>query len=184
MNVRPPAVAGLLATFVVCAPAKVTADETSAAAAPPSRVLAGSVPAQPTVYISAEPGAFGPRDRSPGLALALSLTPVPVDFGNLYAENVAWGLAYTGGELLLAGGMIWLGADHMCHHPGSCSAWSASETVGMSEMVVGYVAIKILSGLHAAHAATDFDAKRRVAAWAPVVAPLQSGASMSLAGWF
>jgi len=30
------------------------------------------------------------RYRSPGVAVALSLTPVPVDFGNLYAENVGW----------------------------------------------------------------------------------------------
>ena len=42
------------------------------------------------------------QHRMPGLAVVLSLQPLPVDFGNLYAENLGWGVAYTAIEVSLA----------------------------------------------------------------------------------
>lgn len=147
--------------------------------APPSRLTAG---APPPSYV-VEPSALGPRYRSPGLAAALSLTPVPVDFGNLYAENVGWGTAYTVAELGLGAGMMWVGADHMCHG-GSCSGWSGGETSAMVAMVAGYVAIKVVAAVQATEAARAFDEVHGITAWVPVVAPTNGGASLGLATWF
>jgi hypothetical protein len=146
----------------------------------PSRASADDASQSST---SVEPSAFGPHYRSPGLAAALSLTPAPVDFGNFYAENVGWGVVYTSAEVVLGAGMMWIGADHMCHSA-SCSAWSGVETGGMIAMAAGYVAVKIVSAMHAAGAATDFDSKHGTAAWRPLVLPASGGAALGLAARF
>lgn len=139
-------------------------------AAPPTAAPPGAVPAtQPSagppapavvVYDRGHQGTlFGDaRYRSPGLAAALSLTPVPVDFGNFYAENVGWGLVYTTGQLALAGSMMWLGGTHMCHGRVDCSEWSDGETTAMVALASGYVAVKIVAAFHAASAAREFNA--------------------------
>lgn len=172
--------APLLGALLVFAGALVTAP--ARADEPPSSRGAGSAGAPPT-YVVVEPSALGPRYRSPGLAAALSLTPVPVDFGNFYAENVGWGTAYTVAELGLGAGMMWVGADHMCHG-GSCSGWSGGDTSAMVAMVAGYVAIKVVAAVQAAEAARTFDEAHGITAWVPVVAPTPGGASLGLAATF
>ena len=101
---------------------------------------------------------FGPY-RSPGLAFVLSLTPVPVDFGNLYAQNTEWGIVYTSAELALGGSMLWVGADHMCHS-NDCDSWSDGERRTMLGLVFGYVAVKLGAGIHATFAAEDFNTRQ------------------------
>lgn len=115
------------------------------------------------------------RYRSPGIAALLSLAPVPVDFGNFYAENVTWGIVYTSGELALAGSMMWLGGMHMCHAGSDCSGLSDGETVAMIAMAGGYAAVKIVAALHAASAARTFDAQQPQ--WAFGVSPVRGGAA-------
>lgn len=96
--------------------------------------------------------------RSPGVAAALSLTPLPVDFGNFYAENIAGGIAYTSGELLLGGTMMWMGSSHMCwHDERGCGGWSTTESWTMVGLVTAYVAVKIVAGVQAASAAEAFN---------------------------
>ena len=95
--------------------------------------------------------------RSPGLAAALSLTPMPVDFGNLYAENIAWGIAYTSIELSLMAPMFFIAADHGMGHSTTSNPWSSSDRNWMIGLVSGYVVVKVVSGLHAAHNAEDFN---------------------------
>lgn len=140
-------------------------------------------PAPPPVYVRDEQSAFGPHYRSPGLAAALSLTPVPVDFGNLYAENVGWGMVYTGTELALAGGMMWLGAGHMCHRADGCGDWSGPETAGMVALVTGYVAVKVIAGVHASSSARDFNERAKRTLY-PGIAPTRDGAALSLVAAF
>ena len=103
---------------------------------------------------------FGDSEyRSPGLAVALSLTPMPVDFGNLYAENLGWGVAYTSIELTLALPAMWLGVGHMWHGGAgdSCNAWSTSEQEFLVGLVVAYVGVKIVAAMQAGAAAREFN---------------------------
>ena len=94
--------------------------------------------------------------RSPGLAFALSLTPLPVDLGNLYAENLGWAIVYTSLEIGLGTGMVVLGARHMCHSQ-SCDSWSDRETGFMIGFAAAYVAVKLVAGIHAGAAARSFN---------------------------
>lgn len=95
--------------------------------------------------------------RSPGLAVALSLTPVPIDFGNLYAENIAWGVGYSAVELGLMVPMIFIVGDHMNGGMwGSSSAssnapWTNGDRAAFIGLLSGYVVVKLVAGLHAGH---------------------------------
>ena len=156
----------------------------AASVAPPTPSVAPPQAAPTTIAIHDEaPHVFGSRYRSPGLAAALSLTPVPVDFGNLYAENVGWAMAYTSAQLALMTGMMWLGAGHMCHARDRCADWSGAETGGMVALAIGYVGVKIVSGVHAAGAARDFNEAGRTRL-VPVVVPTSGGASFGVAAAF
>lgn len=184
-----------VALGVVVLPMTARAQEPASGAQPPAQAV-GSAPTPPSpvptaaagpaiVYVHDErPSVLGSRYRSPGLAAALSLTPVPVDFGNLYAENVGWGMAYTGAELALGTGMMWLGTSHMCHDRSDCGDWSGAETAGMATLVGAYVSVKILAGVHASSAARDFNEARGTTSWYPIVAPTAGGAGLSLARRF
>lgn len=112
--------------------------------------------------------------RSPGLAAALSLTPLPVDFGNLYAENLGWGIAYTSLELGLLAPMIFIAADHGMGHSATSTAWSNSDRNWMIGLVSGYVLVKVASGLHAAHSAELFNREHRPR-WSATIAPTGGG---------
>ncbi len=115
------------------------------------------------------------RYRSPGLAVALSLTPLPVDFGNLYAENLGWGIVYTAVELSLAAPMMWFVGGHMDHGRNDARDWSEGERKGMIALVSGYVAVKLAAGIHAGYAASDFNRAGADVARAAVV-PRRGGA--------
>ena len=121
-----------------------------------------------------------PASRSPGLAAGLSLTPVPVDFGNLYAENVGWGIAYTSLELGLMAPMFFIAADHGMGHSGTANPWSSRDRNWMIGLVSGYVAVKIVSALHAAHAAEVFNRDQR-ARFAASIVPSAGGATAVMA---
>jgi hypothetical protein len=107
----------------------------------------------------------------------LSLTPVPVDFGNLYAENVSWGIAYTGAQLALGGAMMWMGGSRMCH--GACGDWSDTDRNAIVGFAAGYVLVKLVAGVHAASAASAFNEAHRPAGQ-PILVPAREGA---LLGW-
>lgn len=120
----------------------------------------------------------GPRYRSPGLAVALSLTPLPVDFGNLYAENIGWGIAYSAAELSLMVPAMWLVGGHMGGRDGTRD-WSGGDRATMIGLATGYVAVKLVAGLHAGHAARQHNAEQRIVPHAAVV-PTRGGALASI----
>jgi hypothetical protein len=128
----------------------------------------------------------GPRYRSPGLAVALSLTPLPVDFGSLYAENIAWGAAYTAAEVGLMTPMMWLAGEHM-HHGNGEDTWSTAERDWAIGLVSAYVLVKAVSGIHAGYAAADFNTAHDRAAFSiplPSVAVAPGGAVVGAGGSF
>lgn len=101
---------------------------------------------------------FGDSEyRSPGLAVALSLQPLPIDLGSLYAEDIGWGVAYTAIEVSLMAPMMWLGGSHMDHGATDDRRWSDREKGAMVGLVSGYVVVKLVSGLHAGYAARAFN---------------------------
>ena len=116
------------------------------------------------------------RYRSPGLAVALSLQPLPVDFGNLYAENLGWGIAYTAIEVSLMAPMMWMTGQHMDHGYGDERSWSSGERTAMAGFVAGYVAVKLVAGLHAGYAAQSFNRAGEPRGVA-FVAPARGGAA-------
>lgn len=175
----------------VCARAQAATPPPLPEAPPATLSTSGAAPpvAQTAIVVREErSNGFGSRYRSPspGLAAALSLTPVPIDFGNLYAENVGWAMGYTSGELTLMTGMMWLGAGHMCHSRDRCGDWSDVETGGMIALAIGYVGVKVISGFHAASAARDFDDFHQTSRprLVPVLTPTHGGASVGLTASF
>ena len=124
--------------------------------------------------------------RSPGLAVALSLTPMPVDFGNLYADNIGWGVAYTALELSLALPAVWLGGSHMGHGSRD-NEWSSDERQLGLVLVTAYITVKLLAGLHAGYAAMAFNEAHAKPPDAPAATRSQgstvTGASHALFSW-
>jgi hypothetical protein len=121
--------------------------------------------------------------RSPGLAVALSLTPLPVDFGNLYAENLGWGIVYTAFELSLMAPMMWLAGGHMDHGRDNTRSWSDSERNAMFGLAGGYVLVKLAAGLHAGYAARAFNRESSANGLA-FVAPTPGGALVTWGNTF
>jgi hypothetical protein len=117
--------------------------------------------------------------RSPGLAVALSLTPLPVDFGNLYAENLGWGVAYTAVEVSLMAPMMWFAGSHMSHSNVDDRRWGDGERAAMVGLVAGYVGVKLVAGLHAGYAAREFNTRHAPRSVA-VLVPRSGGAVL---GW-
>jgi hypothetical protein len=115
--------------------------------------------------------------RSPGLAVVLSLTPVPIDFGNFYAENLGWGIAYTALEVSLMAPMMWLAGNHMDHQRFDERRWSDGERAAMIGLVTGYVAVKMVAGLHAGYAAREFN-RRAAPQTTAFVLPTNHGAEL------
>lgn len=112
--------------------------------------------------------------RSPGLAVALSLSPLPVDFGNFYAENLGWGMGYTVAEVFLMTPMMWFAGGHMGHGSGETRRWSDGERHATIALLSGYVAVKLIAGVHAGFAARDFNRPQSAVAYAGFT-PLTGG---------
>lgn len=161
-------------------PAKATSDVAQAPEqAPPP-------PARSALDAHTSMDFVGSGYRSPGIAVALSLTPVPVDFGNFYVENIPWGIAYTTAEVALVTPMMWMLGSHM-HDGNGGDRWSSAERGWEIGLVSGYVLVKIASGIHAGYAAADFNrAHERTAAQSvlPTVAATSGGALFAAAGAF
>lgn len=104
-----------------------------------------------------------PSYRNPGLAAAMSLNPTPIDFGNLYAKNVGWAVAYSGAELAIATPAVWIAAEHACGAP-SCRDWSDGHGAAVVGLTAAYLVIKLVSGIHAAAASDDYNARQLRAA--------------------
>jgi hypothetical protein len=159
----------LISTLVACSQAPLWPSVVAAQTAPnsPAAAQAEHAPAEAPQRAPApahreadlhEHGLLGDSHyRSPGLAVALSLTPLPVDFGNLYAENLAWGVTYTGLELALMVPMMWLAGRHM-GHDGNADRWSSGEKAFFIGNIAAYVVVKLIAGLHAGSAARSFNA--------------------------
>ena len=155
---------------------------------PPPAVPPATVPPAPSPpgYTTMQPYPHHPHQarlgdstyRSPGLAVVLSLTPLPVDFGNLYAENLGWGIAYTAIEVSLMMPMMWLVGRHMDHGGVDDRSWGSGERMGMMGMVAGYVVVKLIAGLHAGYAAREFNV-RSAPRWSALVVPATGGAVAS-----
>lgn len=142
-------------------------------APPPVASPSPTMPAPPPVYIFGEP-----RYRSPGLAVALSLQPLPIDLGNFYAENLGWGVTYTAMEVSLLAPMMWMTGEHMNHGMGADRTWSGRETGTMMGLVSAYVVVKVISGLHAGYAAQAFDRFYEPRTTA-LIAPVRGGALLA-----
>jgi hypothetical protein len=77
------------------------------------------------------------------------------------------------------GGMMWIGADHMCHrNSADCGDWSTGERNAMIGLAGAYVAVKVVAAVQASDAARELNARYRAPAWRPVVAPTSSGAAL------
>lgn len=120
-----------------------------------------------------------PAYRNPGLAAGLSLTPMPVDFGNLYAGNVGWGIAYTSLELGLMAPMLFIASNHGMGHYGSANPWTSSDRTWMIGLVSGYVVVKVVSALHAAHAAEVFNRGQQARFSAGIVPSVGGGVAIA-----
>lgn len=95
---------------------------------------------------------------SPGLAAALSLTPLPVDFGNLYVGDIGWAMACTAVEVSIMAPGMWFLGQHMGHGDDADGRWSSTEQGLVIGLLAGYVAVKVVAGLHAASVARDLNA--------------------------
>ena len=98
--------------------------------------------------------------RSPGLAAALSLTPMPIDFGNFYAENPEMGIVWTAVETGLMAAIMWSSWDGgmMGHRndrdgDGVSNRWSAADRDRTAALAAGYVGVKLVSALQASQSA-------------------------------
>jgi hypothetical protein len=147
---------------------------------PPASAAPAPLDVTPLGYYPPPPLLFSERlHRSPGLAVALSLQPLPIDFGNLYAENIGWGVTYTAIEVALMAPMMWMTGSHMSHagmtRVGDDGSWSDREKGAMVGLAAGYVLVKLAAGLHAGRAAQGFNLmyERRATA---LVAPTAGGA--------
>lgn len=181
-------VALLVGAALAAAPGVAAAAEGSPLALPSP---AAAAPPAPSAPFAAAPS-YGPPPtpgsllgdrhyRSPGLAVALSLQPLPIDFGNLYAENLGWGIAYTAAEVALLAPMMWMTGTHMNHGGGADRSWSGMETGAMVGLVSGYVVVKLVSGLHAGYAARIFNQGRDTSTTASVL-PTSRGALLAWSG--
>jgi len=103
------------------------------------------------------PEVVGSTYRSPGLAAILSLTPAPINFGSLYVDNVGWGITYTAVEVALMMPMAWFVGRHMDEGSFADRSWTGGERAGMMGLTAGYIAVKLISGLHAASGARHFN---------------------------
>ena len=117
----------------------------------------------------------GATYRSPGLAVALSLQPLPIDFGNFYAENLGWGIACTAVEVSLMMPMMWFVGRHMDHNEVGDSSWSSGERTGMVGLMAGYVLVKLIAALNAGHTAQELN-RRSAPRWSALIVPAAGGA--------
>jgi len=83
----------------------------------------------------------------------LSLQPLPIDFGNLYAENLSWGVAYTAIEVSVMAPMMWIAGQHMGQGSVDVRGWSGAERDTMIGLALAYVAVKLVASLHAGYSA-------------------------------
>ena len=182
---------GSCALVLLCSAARAADDDTNtrgpAQATNEVAPRPEEAPARPTTAgAHASMDFVGPSYRSPGIAVALSLTPVPVDFGNLYAENLPWGIAYTTAEVALVTPMMWMLGSHM-HDGNGGDRWSSAERGWEIGLVSGYVLVKIAAGIHAGYAAADFNKAQEHGAFArvlPTVATTPGGALFAATGSF
>lgn len=178
-NAQPAPASAAAAAVVVDAPRAAAPAATPAAAAPRTQSPALAHHSMDLV---------GPSYRSAGLAVALSLTPLPVDFGNLYVENIVWGAAYTTAEVALMVPMMWLAGDHMHGDGGDRNrSWSTAERGWEIGLVSAYVLVKVAAGVHAGYAAASFNRaheRAQVFQMRPSAAIIRGGAVAGAAGWF
>jgi hypothetical protein len=155
-----------------------TAADSTAADSTAPRTNYASPSRQPDDGFRGHHGFWGQgRYRSPGLAFALSLTPMPIDFGNLYAENVPWGIVYTSAELALGTGILWIGGGHMMCRSSDCDDWTDKERAATIAFVSGYLAVKLAAGTHASFAAERFNREQALLSL-PLVVPTRDGATL------
>jgi len=180
------ATAGLMAVLVAAGPRAALAEEAPLA---PTVPTPSAAPQPAPVYVPVPVDPYPnhrvllgeTRYRSPGLAAALSLQPFPIDFGNLYAENLGWGVAYTAIEVSLMAPMMLVVGQHMDHGAGVDRGWSGADRGTMVGLVAGYVAVKLIAGLQAGYAARSFNQAYEPRATA-FVAPAPGGAMLTWSG--
>lgn len=125
------------------------------------------------------------HERSPGLAAVLSLTPMPIDFGNFYAENWGWGVGYTVGEVAVFTPMVVLAASSGWghHNAQDDDEWTREEAVAFYSLLGGFVVLKTVAAIHAARATEAYNAHRAAhptATLAPLVTKGGTGAVLAM----
>lgn len=165
-----------LIVLAVAAIAKESVAFADESAPPPAPPIASAPPPSPPLPLVGDA-----QHRSPGLAVALSLQPLPIDFGNFYAENLGWGVFYSAVEVSLLAPMMWMTGSHMDHGTNDQRSWSGMETGAMAGMISGYVLLKVISGVHAGYAAREFDQRQGTGTMGFVV-PTSGGAMLAWGG--
>jgi hypothetical protein len=107
-----------------------------------------------------EQSVWSDDEKSSGLAVALSLTPLPIDFGNFYANNSGWATLYTGAELGLAGTIVWFGSEQLCWRKGYECNFSTPDAWTMGALITAYVGVKIGAAVHASSAVRAYERER------------------------
>lgn len=166
--------AGVLVALLAGPPGSARAQELPPAPPPldsPPGFCRPRVPKPPPALLGVD------RYRSPGLAVVLSLQPLPIDVGNLYAENLAWGIGYSAVEVSLMAPMVWLAEEHAGHGSGDDRGWTRNERGAMIGLVTGYVVVKLAAAWYAGNAARAFNQSYEARALA-FVAPERRGATL------
>lgn len=147
----------------------------------PGFVLAQSADAAPAAVV-----VVGDAYRSPGLAAALSLTPMPVDFGNFYAENPEMGILWTAAETGLMAAAMWSAWDgdggmmgHGTDRDGTRDRWTAADRDRTAALAAGYVGVKLIAALQASRSAQAHN--ERIARVQAGIAPTDGGAFAAVA---
>lgn len=105
--------------------------------------------------------------KNPALAALLSIQPLPVDVGNFYSGNWRRGIIYTTAEtvifipaMILLGRNSWGWGMHNYQYYGSNvppRSWTTEERNQFYYLLVGYIAVKIISAFDAGYSAERYN---------------------------
>lgn len=112
-------------------------------------------------------GVVSGNRKDPALAALLSIQPLPVDLGNFYTGNWKRGILYTTAEtaliipaMILLGRNSWSWGMHNYSNYSSADirrSWTTEERNQFYYLLVGYIAVKIISAFDAGYSAEKYN---------------------------